>query len=293
MNKHTNQKNTSFHTPSQIKIQQIIEQALQEDIGRGDVTTDSIIPPDLYFEGEFIAKSDGILAGLEVTRLCFQQMDKRIIFSTSLHDGERVSRGEVFAVINGPARGILSAERVALNFLQRMSGIATMTHQFVRAVEGTAAIILDTRKTAPGLRILDKWAVQLGGGRNHRFGLYDMVLIKDNHITVARGITAAVNRVRENMQNDLLIEVEVKNLDELREALSLQVDRILLDNMSIEDMQQAARQVNHRIPLEASGNVQLDNVAAIARTGVDYISVGTLTHSFTALDISLLLKGTK
>lgn len=293
MNKHTNQKNTSFHTPSQIKIQQIIEQAMQEDIGRGDVTTDSIIPPDLNFEGEFIAKSDGILAGLEVTWLCFQQMDKRIIFSTSLHDGERVSRGDVFAVINGPARGILSAERVALNFLQRMSGIATMTHQFVRAVEGTAAIILDTRKTAPGLRILDKWAVQLGGGRNHRFGLYDMVLIKDNHITVARGITAAVNRVRENMQDDLLIEVEVKNLDELREALSLQVDRILLDNMSIEDMQKAVRQVNQRIPLEASGNVQLDNVAAIARTGVDYISVGTLTHSVTALDISLLLKGTK
>jgi nicotinate-nucleotide pyrophosphorylase (carboxylating) len=293
MNKHTNQKNTSFRIPSQPKIQQIIEQALQEDIGPGDVTTDCIIPPALNFEGEFIAKSEGILAGLEVTRLCFQQRDKRILIDTSLHDGERVSRGKVFALISGPAQAILSAERVALNFLQRMSGIATMTHQFVRAVEGTSAIILDTRKTAPGLRMLDKWAVQLGGGRNHRVGLYDMVLIKDNHITVAGSITLAVNRVREAMQEDLLIEVEVKNLDELKETLSLQVDRILLDNMSIEEMHQAVKTVNHRIPLEASGNVRLDNVAAIAKTGVDFISVGAITHSVIALDISLLLRGTK
>jgi nicotinate-nucleotide pyrophosphorylase (carboxylating) len=293
MNKHPDLKDTSFHIPSQPKIQQIIEQALQEDIGPGDVTTDCIIPPDLNFKGEFIAKSEGLLAGLEVTRLCFQQQDKRIMFNTSLHDGERVSRDKIFARISGPARGILSAERVALNFLQRMSGIATMTHQFVQAVEGTSAVILDTRKTAPGLRMLDKWAVQLGGGRNHRIGLYDMVLIKDNHITVAGSITAAVNRVRETMQEDLLIEVEVKNFDELKEALSLQVDRILLDNMSVEEMYRAVKMVNHRIPLEASGNVRLDNVAAIAKAGVDFISVGALTHSVIAQDISLLLRGTK
>ncbi len=287
-----NRENPSFHIPTQIKIQQIIDRALQEDIGQGDVTTDSIIPQDLEFRGDFIAREEGILAGLEVSRLCFRQLDGRIEFTSSLRDGEAVSRGQVFATILGPAQGILSGERVALNFMQRMSGIATMTRQFVRAVEGTGAIILDTRKTAPGLRALDKWAVLLGGGHNHRIGLYDMVLIKDNHITVAGSISAAVKRVRENMKRNLLIEVEVKNLAELQEVLPLEVDRILLDNMTLAEMKEAVKLVNRRTPLEASGNVQLDNVADICRTGVDFISVGMLTHSVRALDISLLLRGT-
>jgi len=191
------------------------------------------------------------------------------------------------ADVVGPGRAILAAERTALNFMQRMSGIATLTHRYVEAVAGTRAIILDTRKTAPGIRVLDKWAVRLGGGQNHRMGLYDMVLIKDNHIAACGGITAAVERVRAHNSQSLLIEVEVKNLHELREALALKVDRIMLDNMGLDDMREAVRIAAGRVPLEASGGVNLQTVAAIAATGVDYISAGELTHSVRALDISL------
>jgi len=269
------------------EIEEIIRRALAEDIGSGDVTSTWTLPADLRLRGKVVAKAPGIVAGLEVARRVFAAVDERITFKSRVADGSPVARGDVLATVHGPARSILSAERVALNFLQRMSGIATLTHRYVEAAQGTKAVILDTRKTAPGLRVLDKMAVRLGGGKNHRFGLYDMVLIKDNHIAAAGSITAAVQRVRAHNQAGLPIEVEVKNLDELREALELGVHRIMLDNMDPDQMRQAVALAGGRVELEASGGITLDNVAEIARTGVDYISVGALTHSAPALDISL------
>jgi nicotinate-nucleotide pyrophosphorylase (carboxylating) len=242
----------------------------------------------------FLAKAQGVLAGLEVAHQVFRQVDERIAFQPRMKDGDSLSVNDVPATVKGPAASILTAERTALNFLQRMSGIATLTRRYVEAVAGTEAallrhraIILDTRKTAPGLRLLDKWAVRLGGGQNHRLGLYDMVLIKDNHIAAAGGITQAVERVRQRDQQGLAVEVEVKSLAELEEALTLNVDRIMLDNMSLDEMRQAVEIIAGQVPLEASGNVTLENVADVAATGVDYISVGALTHSVKALDISL------
>ncbi|MBN1219362.1 MAG: carboxylating nicotinate-nucleotide diphosphorylase [Anaerolineae bacterium] len=272
------------------QIKSTIQHALAEDIGDGDVTTDCIISSEVILQGQFVAKTAGVVAGLEVVRLTFMLIDETVQFTPSVVDGDTVEKGSVIATVKGPGRVLLSGERVALNLLQRMSGIATLTRQFVKAVADTKAIILDTRKTAPGLRLLDKWAVRLGGGQNHRFGLYDMVLIKDNHITAAGGISEAVKRVRAQDKQCRPIEVEVKSLAELEETLSLGVDRILLDNMSLAEMRKAARLTNGRIPLEASGNVDLDTVANIAATGVDFISVGALSHSAPAMDISLLLK---
>jgi len=268
-------------------IETIIHGALAEDIGAGDVTSSWTLPDDLYVRGKVIAKAPGIVAGLEVARMVFLAVDESVRFASRVADGNAVSCGDVLAVVEGPGKSLLSAERVALNFLQRMSGIATLTRRYAEAVRGTKAVILDTRKTAPGLRVLDKIAVRLGGGQNHRFGLYDMVLIKDNHIAAAGGITAAVQRVRSHDPAELPIEVEVKNLHELHEALELGVERILLDNMDLEQMRQAVVLSAGRAKLEASGGITLDNVAAIAGTGVDYISVGALTHSAPALDISL------
>lgn len=267
----------------------IVRQALAEDIGEGDITTLSIVPPELTLKGRFIAKQAGVVAGLEVARLTFGLIDERVNFSAWVKDGSQVAKGQVMATVEGPGQALLSGERVALNFLQRMSGIASLTRRFVEAVAGTPAIILDTRKTVPGLRLLDKWAVRLGGGQNHRTGLYDMVLIKENHIAAAGSISEAVARVRAGDPQKRAIEVEVKNLAELEEALALNLDRILLDNMSPAEMAEAVREAARRTPLEASGNVDLESVAAVAATGVDYISVGKLTHSVTALDISLLL----
>jgi nicotinate-nucleotide pyrophosphorylase (carboxylating) len=218
-------------------------------------------------------------------------MDERTRLSRALADGDPVEPGQLLATVAGPGRALLSGERTALNLLQRMSGIATLTRQYVDLVGGTRAVILDTRKTAPGLRALDKWAVRLGGGQNHRCGLYDMVLIKDNHIAAVGGsLTAAVRRVRACDPRQRAIEVEVTNPDELREALALEVNRIMLDNMSLSEMRAAVQITAGRVPLEASGNVSLENVAAVAATGVDYISVGALTHSVRALDISLEIK---
>jgi nicotinate-nucleotide pyrophosphorylase (carboxylating) len=271
------------------QIKPIIQNALVEDIGDGDVTTDCIVSPEAMLNGQFVAKAAGIVAGLAVAELTFSLIDDRVQLTACLADGDPVEPGATIATVSGPGRTLLSGERVALNLLQRMSGIATLTRQFVEAVAETPAVILDTRKTAPGLRVLDKWAVRLGGGQNHRFGLYDMVLIKDNHIAAAGSITEAVRRVRAGDERGRAIEVEVKSLAELRETLELAIDRILLDNMSPAEMSQAVQLTKGRIPLEASGNVSLDNVAAIAATGVDYISVGLLTHSVRALDISLLL----
>jgi nicotinate-nucleotide pyrophosphorylase (carboxylating) len=275
------------------QVETIVRRALSEDIGDGDVTTRCIVPRDATLNGQFIAKESGVVAGLEVVGLTFSILDEQVQFTPHVADGEQVGVGCVIGTINGPGQALLSGERVALNFLQRMSGIATLTRRFVGAVEGTSAIILDTRKTAPGLRPSDKWAVRLGGGQNHRFGLYDMVLIKDNHIAAVGSISEAVARVRAEDKLERPIEVEVKTLGELQEALALGVDRIMLDNMSLAKMREAVHLAGGCVPLEASGNVSLDNVAAIAATGVDYISVGMLTHSVQALDISLDLEELK
>lgn len=268
----------------------LIQRALDEDAGdRGDVTTIATIPEDLQYTGTMLAKAPGVVAGLVVAQQSFLQVDPSVKFTALVEDGAHVVPGMHIAKVTGPARALLTGERIALNFLQRMSGIATATSRYVAAVAGTRARILDTRKTVPGLRLLDKWAVVLGGGHNHRIGLYDMAMIKDNHIAAAGGITAAVARVRAHWGHQLPVEVEVGNLEQLAEALTLDVDQIMLDNMGLEAMRQAVEITAGRVPLEASGNVSLETVAAIAATGVDYISVGKLTHSVEAMDISFKL----
>jgi len=264
-----------------------IRQALAEDIGTGDVTTDSIVPLAAAMRGQIIAKQTGIAAGLDVARAVYQILDERVLFETCVPEGAPVENRALLARVSGPARALLTAERTALNFLGRISGIATLTARFVAAVAGTRAVILDTRKTVPGLRSLDKLAVRRGGGQNHRTGLYDMVLIKDNHIDFAGSITAAVGRARAAAQG-LEIEVETRNLADVAEALELGVERILLDNMSAEMMRQAVGLNAGRAKLEASGNVNLANVRTIAETGVDYISIGALTHSVEVFDVSFL-----
>lgn len=269
-----------------VDISQSIRRALAEDVGSGDVTTDSIVPANASLRGRIIAKQAGVVAGLTIAEAVFRELDKHITFTPQVTDGTKVNTKTILAGVAGPARALLTGERTALNFLGRMSGIATLTREFVDAVSGTRAVILDTRKTAPGLRLTDKLAVRIGGGQNHRTGLFDMVLIKDNHIDFAGSIAAAVTRVRES-DTKLEIEVETRTLDHVREALALEVERILLDNMSLELMREAVRIVDGRAKLEASGNVSLENVLEVARTGVDYISVGALTHSPKVFDVSL------
>lgn len=263
-----------------------IIRALEEDIGPGDITTNTIVPADASLRGRIIAKQDGVVAGLEIAKQVMLALSQHITFDAEVGDGSKVTGGTVLANLDGSARTLLTGERTALNFLGRMSGIATLTRKFVDAVSGTNAIILDTRKTAPGLRTTDKLAVRLGGGQNHRTGLFDMVLIKDNHIDFAGSITAAVQRVR-NSGTSLEIEVETRSLDNVREALALGVERILLDNMTVGTMREAVAICDGRAKLEASGNVTLDTVLEVARTGVDYISVGALTHSPQVFDVSL------
>ncbi|MFZ1265333.1 MAG: carboxylating nicotinate-nucleotide diphosphorylase [Anaerolineae bacterium] len=275
---------------AQAGIAQIVSRGLAEDVGDGDVTSLLTVPENALVDGDFIAKEAGVVAGLAVVIQVFAQVSDQVQVTPLVADGERVAVRQVIATIRGDGRAILTGERVALNFLQRMSGIATATRRYVDAVQGTRAIILDTRKTAPGLRVLDKWAVRLGGGQNHRFGLYDMAMIKDNHIAAVGSLTAAVQRVRQGDARQRPIEVEVTTLAQLAEALQQPVDRILLDNMPPEQMAVAVQMTAGRIPLEASGNVNLNTVTAIAATGVDYISIGALTHSVKALDISLDLR---
>jgi nicotinate-nucleotide pyrophosphorylase (carboxylating) len=267
-------------------ISEYIQRALDEDIGAGDVTTDTIVPADARLRGRIVAKQDGVVAGLNVAKAVFFALDQRVNFVANMQDGTKATRGALLANVDGPARALLTGERTALNFLGRMSGIATLTRKFVDAVAGTDAVILDTRKTAPGLRSTDKLAVRFGGGQNHRTGLFDMVLIKDNHIDFAGSITQAVRRVRAS-ETKLEIEVETRTLDDVREALALGVQRILLDNMSTATMREAVAICDGRAKLEASGNVTLDNVLEVAETGVDYISVGALTHSAAVFDVSL------
>jgi nicotinate-nucleotide pyrophosphorylase (carboxylating) len=270
-------------------VETIIRSALAEDIGPGDLTTSAILDGTERGEARALAKSDLIVAGIDVFAASFRLLDPGASLRESVPDGTAVGRGDTVAVVAGSLSAILMAERTALNFLQRMSGIATMTRRFVEAVAGTGTRILDTRKTVPGLRILDKYAVRTGGGTNHRFALYDGVLVKENHIAAAGGIAAAVSRVRRKTPRTARLEVEVRNLEELDEALRAGADMVMLDNMDTEAMREAVRRVAGRVPLEASGNVTLENVRAIARTGVDFISVGSLTHSVRAADISLLV----
>jgi len=271
-------------------IQQIIVCALKEDIGEGDITTISTISENTILSGKLLSKSHGVIAGTEVFAETFRTLDPAVKFDFFFKDGDKVQPNSLIVKISGSGRALLSGERTALNFLQRMSGIASLTRKFVDAVAGTKTVILDTRKTAPGLRVLDKWAVRLGGAQNHRHGLDDMVLIKDNHIAAAGGISQAVEKVREFDKKKCLIEVEVKTISELREALGLAVDRIMLDNMSLQELIEAVRITGGRIPLEASGNISLESIRQVAETGVDYISIGMLTHSVNALDISFLIK---
>jgi len=262
-----------------------IRRALAEDIGTGDVTTDSIFPADVKMHGQIIAKQDGIIAGLDVARAVYLALDDGVEFNQEVEEGAPVKNRQILAFVSGLARSLLTGERTALNFLGRMSGIATLTHKFVEAVTGTKAVILDTRKTAPGLRLIDKLAVKRGGGQNHRFGLYDMILIKDNHIDQAGSITKAVRRAR-STQTGLQLEVEARTLDDVREALDMKVERILLDNMPVEMMTEAVKLNKSRAILEASGNVSMATIRQIAGTGVDYISIGALTHSPKVFDVS-------
>jgi nicotinate-nucleotide pyrophosphorylase (carboxylating) len=275
------------------RIVRAVESALLEDIGLGDITGDATIPADQHAEGVFLCKERGVIAGLEVAALVFTLCDPESTLERLVNDGSPVRAGENAAIVRGTARGLLRAERTALNFLQRMSGIATATRCYVDAVAGTSARITDTRKTAPGLRMLDKWAVRMGGGVNHRFGLDDMVLIKDNHIAAAGSITTAVSRCVAYLQERKLslgVEVETTSLDQVREAMHCSgVTRIMLDNFDPAAMSEAVRIINHTVEVEASGGITLSTVRAFADTGVDVISIGALTHSVRALDISLEL----
>ncbi len=267
----------------------LIQLALREDLGEaGDLTSKATLPDDTRLMGRIVAKADGVIAGLPLVAMVYAQVDPTITVSLISHDGDTVTRGTLVAEVEGKGQSVLTGERVALNFLQRLSGIASLTSQFVGAVKGTKTVILDTRKTTPGWRMLEKYAVTQGGGQNHRIGLYDMVMIKDNHIDGAGSITKAVEAVRAYQSaSGVPIEVEVRNFNELREVLPLNVDRVLLDNMTDDQMREAVEITNGRVKLEASGNMNLQRVASVAATGVDYISVGALTHSAPALDLSM------
>jgi nicotinate-nucleotide pyrophosphorylase (carboxylating) len=271
-------------------VRKIIRRALEEDIRSGDVTTSAALTGSETGLATALAKEDLVVAGMDVFREVFRIRDDGLVFETGLSDGAWAPRGNILATVTGSLASILTAERVALNLFQRMCGIATLTKQFVDTVARTKATILDTRKTMPGLRILDKYSVRIGGGHNHRYGLYDGVLIKDNHIEAAGSIAEAVRRVRGQAPLMVKIEVEVKNLVEVEEALAAGADIIMLDNMSVDAMKKSVQLIGGRALVEASGNVTLSTVREIAGTGIDFISAGTLTHSARAADISLKVK---
>lgn len=272
-----------------ITIDRLIEQALLEDIHTGDITTLAVVPGARPASARLIAKEDLVVAGLSTAARVFSTLDPAICFKACLSDGEKAKAGTVLATVHGEAAQLLMGERVALNLLQRMCGIATLTAGFVAAVAGTKVRIVDTRKTTPGLRQLEKYAVRVGGGINHRTGLYDGVLIKENHIAAAGGITEAIRRARAYIPHTLKIEIETETLSQVDEALAAGADIIMLDNMSLEEMRTAVATIGGRAQVEASGGVNLERVRAIAETGVDIISVGALTHSPRAMDISMLL----
>ena len=268
-------------------IDQIITLAFEEDVATGDITTNALIPENSRAVATLTMKANGIVSGLEIAGKVFSRLDKDIICTPYFKEGEKVSQGDVILKVEGNFRALLTAERTVLNILQRMSGIATATSLYVKETEGTQTHLLDTRKTAPGMRILDKMAVKAGGGTNHRMGLYDLALIKDNHIKVAGSITRAVQQVRDHITPGVRIEVETTCIEEVKEALTSGADIIMLDNMSTSLMAEAVRLVDKKAKTEASGNMTLGRIREVAATGVDYISVGALTHSVTALDISM------
>jgi nicotinate-nucleotide pyrophosphorylase (carboxylating) len=276
------------------QIDDLLDRALAEDMPAGDITTDALVPPHIKGKATIIAKATGILAGIEIARLVFLKVDPFLKFSILIEDGRPIKPRDMVAAIEGNAAGILKAERTALNFLQHLSGIATATRQYVELVNGLPVEIMDTRKTIPGMRALEKYAVSVGGGKNHRMGLSDMVLIKDNHIAILRrkglGIGEIVRLARSKTAGNIKIEIETTNPADAREAAEAGADIVMLDNMSTEDMREAVRLVDHRVILEASGGVNLDSILQIARTGVDCISIGALTHSARTLDISLELE---
>ena len=268
----------------------ILKYALEEDIGTGDITTLSTIPENARAHGRYIAKESGIICGLDVAKRTFELLGADAEFTMYKKDGDAVEKGDVIAEVVGNAVGVLTGERTGLNIMQRLSGVASATNKAVKAIEGTKAKICDTRKTTPGLRVLEKYAVRVGGGTNHRFNLADGVLIKDNHIVAAGSITNAVSAAKKSVPHTLKIEVEVEDLDQLNEALAAGADIIMLDNMSNEDMAKAVKLTAGRALLEASGNMGERDLRAVAETGVDLISIGALTHSVKALDISLKFK---
>lgn len=272
-------------------IDSLIDLAFAEDIGDGDHTTLCCIPETEMGASKLLIKEDGILAGVEVAKAVFKKLDSDLKIEVFIEDGSHVKEGDVAFIVKGKVQSILQAERLVLNIMQRMSGIATITNEYVKLMEGTSAKVLDTRKTTPGMRLLEKQAVKIGGGANHRIGLFDMILLKDNHVDFAGGIENAINRAKQYLddrQKDLKIEVEVRSIDELNEALSVGgVDRIMLDNFSVEKTREAVEIVNGRVELESSGGINFDTIREYALTGVDYISVGALTHSVKSLDMSL------
>lgn len=275
------------------EIKTLIKLALEEDIQTGDITSTATVAGTVKGRGCVKAKSKGIFCGRDVFTEVFRQIDPNIRCEWNVQDSESLDAGQKCLLFEGSLRSILIAERTALNFIQRLSGIATLTNEFVNQIRHTAAKIIDTRKTTPLWRELEKYAVRTGGGSNHRMGLYDMFLIKDNHIAAAGGITPAIRSVltyKERSQNRCAIEVEVKNLAEVKEALQFPIQRIMLDNMNVSDMREAVNMIHHRCEVEASGGVTLESVRAIAETGVDFISVGSLTHSAPAMDLSLLVE---
>lgn len=270
--------------------QTLIELALREDVGDGDITTDNIIPAETRRKAKMVAKADGVVAGLPVAEMVFRSLDQQLVWNVLTPEGSRVKKGDVMVEFEGTYRALLTGERTALNFLQRMSGIATMSAKYADAVKDFKTVILDTRKTLPGFRMLDKYAVKTGGASNHRIGLYDMAMIKDNHIEVAGGITKAVNAVRSNIKPGIQIEVETTTLAQVQEAIDAGADIIMLDNMNTETMKKGVELIAGRAKVEASGNMTLERLREVAATGVDFISIGALTHSVSALDISQRLE---
>ena len=275
-------------------LDDIIKSALREDVGDGDHSTLACIPPDAMGTAKMVAKADGILCGTEVGRRVFTLVDSRLEVTILIADGQPVHKGDVVMTVSGPSGSILTAERTALNFMQRMSGIATETHRMVDMLKGLNTKLLDTRKTTPNMRLLEKYAVACGGGTNHRIGLYDMVMLKDNHIDFAGGIEAAIDRTRKYLKDkgkDLRIEIEVRDLDELQRVLDHGgVDRIMLDNFDTVTLREAVRRIDHRYETEASGGITESTLRPYAETGVDFISVGALTHHIKSLDLSLVKK---
>lgn len=270
--------------------QTLIELALKEDVGDGDITTDNIIPAETRRKAKMVAKADGVVAGLPVAEMVFKSLDPQLIWNVITPEGSKVKKGDVMVEFEGTYRALLTGERTALNFLQRLSGIATLSAKYAEAVNEFKTVILDTRKTLPGFRMLDKYAVKTGGASNHRIGLYDMAMIKDNHIEVAGGITKAVDAVRSKIKAGILIEVETTTLEQVQEAIDAGADIIMLDNMDTETMKKGVELIAGRAKVEASGNMTLERLREVAATGVDYISIGALTHSVSALDISQRLE---